>query len=621
MIDNHTPIEPNKFGGLYARGTFNDNVPRDHFIDSLNTIGTGSEEVRTRYGFTLGITKSNLRRARRYQKEGEATRVLLLNSSGELYDATASLVTPILTVVGMTDFSLVVAYNRAYISPNNGVTGLSGEYVYVYTGSGTARRAAGAAPVAGFNVAVSATAGNIEPGTHLFAWCFETDSGFITPPNTGIDLAFDGTKAVDFNNVPTGPAGTAARRLIASRAIQNYNGNVEGYEMFFVSGGRIADNVTTVLTAVNFFDADLQISADYTYDQLETIPAALFMGSFGTRLVYGGENANRSMARISNSGEPESVNELSGFLVFDPNETEGIKACVEWRNNLYITKGNPGKTYATSDNGYDPSTWAAPAIDGSVGADYNGIAVMVSPQSASAAMAFFSADISGIFMFDGAYRSTALTYKIESIWQRINKAVFYTTQIVLEGKNSLIYALVALDSATTPSHILVGDYKEGLDPKNIVWHIWAFTSISPVSIFLDINNTTKKTYLRVAGYAGNIYDESTSVYNDNSVAYESYVKFALMNLLDGYVHQYAALRVRVKGSGTLLQYLYSEDDVSNSQLVSVTLAAAPGKEYMTSANFTNEKAAVKLRVNTINHHFELHNFILYAQAMWATRPQ
>jgi len=620
MIDNHTPVEPGRFGGIYSRGTYNDNVPGDHFIDSRNTITTGSNEIRTRTGFDVSITIPNLRRIRRYTREGEATRIIALDSAGNLFDTSVSLLTPILSIPAMLDFALVVAYNRAYISPNNRVTGLPSEFVYVYEGSGSCRRAAGRAPTAGFNVAISANAGHIEAGTHIFSWAFETVSGFVTHPSEGQAKVFDGLHQADFTAIPIGPAGTVARRLVASRAIQTFNGDLEGYEMFFVPNGRISDNSTTTLSGVDFYDADLQSSADYTYDQLEEIPACLFLGAYGERIVYGAEAANRSMIRLSNPTEPESVNELAGFIVLDPNETEGLKACVEFRRNLYVTKGNPGKTYATTDNTFDPSTWDAPAIDGGIGADYNGISTFISPHSEAAAIAFFSADHSGLFMFDGAYRDIPLTYKIQSLWDRINKANFNKLDIVINTKEKLFYILAPLDTATTPNTLFVGDYSEGLDSKNIIWHWWTFTNISPASILLDIDFLTKQTHLKIAGYAGNVYVDNHAIYNDNGDFYESYIKSALASLLSGYVHHCCGVRLRVKGSGQLLLNLFGEDDVLVQTLKTHSLSAAPGREFMFGANFVNEKCALKLRCAGINEHFELYNAILFMQAVWATRP-
>ena len=84
-------------------------------------------------------------------------------------------ITTILTVSEATDFDLEQYYNRAFITPSNGSTGIPSEFVYVYTGSQeTLRKAAGVKPSTGFNVVASATDGVVEAGTHIFAWCYET---------------------------------------------------------------------------------------------------------------------------------------------------------------------------------------------------------------------------------------------------------------------------------------------------------------------------------------------------------------------------------------------------------------------------------------------------------------
>ena len=118
MIQSHDKIEILKFGGLYGRDSFDDSVPPDHFIDSLNTITKGNE-LRTRDGLTKLITLANLRDNRIYKRQGEADRNLVLDSGGNLFDATVSLVTPILTVAGMTGFSSLNYNNNCFISPHN----------------------------------------------------------------------------------------------------------------------------------------------------------------------------------------------------------------------------------------------------------------------------------------------------------------------------------------------------------------------------------------------------------------------------------------------------------------------------------------------------------------------
>lgn len=621
QVADHEGININDFGGLYGRDSFGDSCPPDHFVDSLNTIIYGAE-LRTRDGFGApSITMANTLRARIYKRQGEASRLLILNNAGNLYDTSVSLSVPILSIATMTDFALINYYDRAYISPCTGIAGLAGEKLYVYNGTGTARAAAGSAPVGGFNVALSATTGNVEVGLHIFAVAYITDSGFITAPGPVIfptlDVSGDGDKSLDLSNIPTGPTGTAQRCIIASRAIQDYNGNQDGYEMFFVPSGVIANNTGTTIT-INFFDADLQLSADYLFDQLSIIPAGLFLSSYRDRLCVGGEDENQSMVRMSKLTEPESFNELSGFILCDPLETEGVKAGVEFQDNFYVTKGLPGKTYFTRDNTYEPSTWVVPSLDKAVGADNNGLSVMLD-QTGSVSRYFLAADRSGLYLFDGAYQDIPLSYKIQNIWDRINKAVFYKCQLVIDTKNFVIYISVPLDSATTPSHILVASYADGLNATDIDWHLWSSAAFTPNSIVVGINNTTKQTYLRVLG-TSNVFDQEDSRRNDNSLGIDSYVQFAYLFLEQGFVHTFAGIRYRVKGSGTLASSFRGEDASSITNLPNITLSTAPGKEYFIQSIFFNEKCSAKLRTSTAGDYWILRSASLFARPLYATRP-
>lgn len=616
QIQDHDPIELEFVKGLFGRGDFSDTVPPDHLIDSLNTISVG-KETKTRDGFVSGITLANIRRVWEYKRTGEASRLLVLDNTGKLWDTTLSLVTPILNIPAMTDFSAYSQYNRAYITPHNGVSGLPGQYVQVYNGF-TCRQAAGTAPSSGLAVANSATAGNVEAGTHIFGVAFETDSGFITAPGQLTTLVTTGTKKVDITAIPIGPTGTAARRLVACRAIQDYNGDTLGYEMFLIPNGRIADNTTTSLT-VNFYDADLQITCDYLFDQLSSIPAVVNITNLGSRLIYAATDTDKSLAYVSKSGEPESINAAAGFLLCDPSETEGLRNCIEHRDSLYLTKYN--KLYVTRDNGYDASTWQVITIDKGVGANIFSISVIQDSKGANQDF-FLLGDESGLFLFNGVVVRPELSYKILNWWNRINKAAFNKVQIIIDTKKSLVYVLVPLDSATSPSHIFVGDYSEGMDFRNIRWHIWGFdaTAFAPACIAVGINNITKKTYLRIGGYDGNVYNQTVGTLTDNGVAIDCYMQFALLFEEAGWVHHFAGIELRIVGAGSLQLSLRGEDATSVVNLNGLTLASAPGREYFRHSNYNNEKCSIKLRTSGATEWFNLKHLKLFTRPIWATRP-
>lgn len=615
MVIDHEPVTTEKFRGLYGRGEYEDTVPAGFFIDALNTNSIG-DEVKTRDGFRQNIVFPNIRRIWEYKRQGEASRLIILNSSGQFFDYAVSVVTPILTIPLATDFSAISQYNRAYISPHNGVTGLVGEFVYVYNGAGLARKAGGAAPSGGFNVAASAIAGNVEAGLHIFGVQYETDSGFVTAPGQLKTLTVDGTKSVDVSSIPIGPAGTAARRIIASRAIQSFNGDLEGYELFSVPNGRIPNNTTQALT-VNFYDADLQQTVDYSFDQLDYIPSVVNITSYGTRLVYLAPQLNPSMAHVSKAGEPESVNELSGFLLCGPTEAEGLKSGCEFRDSLYLTKAD--KLYATRENGYDPSTWVVMDIDKGIGADVFSLSVIQDNKGANIDFFLLGAR-SGLYIYNGTMVKPELTFNILNWWNRINKAYFNKVQIMIDTDNFKIYCLVPLDAATSCSHVLVGDYTEGLSHQAIKWHIWNSVRFIPECISVSISNVTKKTFLRVGGRAGNVYNQTPGDKTDEAGAIDTYIWTNLDYVQGGQVHHIGGMTLRVNGSGDLQIAVKGQDSAQIVNYNSMPLVAASGREYFRHANFNNERIAIKLRTSFAGEYFNLKKLVNYLKPTWASRP-
>lgn len=623
MIQDHTPIEVNVFGGLFGRDSFADSTPADHLIDSQNLITEGFE-MRTRDGFPApNIVIPNLRRFHTYKREGEADRDIILDSGGNLYDLRVSPF-PILTIPEMIDFSVCQFYNRLYISPHNGIKGLPGEKIYVYEGAGpgTVRPAGGIAPVGTFTATLSAEAGNIESGTHVLAFVYETTSGFVTAPGPEIFPTFvaDSAHKVTITGIPIGPPGTAKRRLISTRAIETYNGDQEGYEYFFVPGGTIDNNIDTTLT-IDYFDAALEITADYTFDQLGTIPACLFMAPYRKRLAYGGEDANPSMVRFSKSDEPESVDSLSGFIVCDPNETVGVKAGIEYRDNFYIFKGPiPGHTYTTKDNTYEPSTWPVITLDRGIGCSLNGTSQYLDAKGANSDN-FLVADAAGLYAYNGSFdTANPLSGKITNWWNRINKKQFHKLQLVIDPKKLLLYITAPLDNNTEPSHILVGNYENGMDAASVTWHPWILSgNITPKSIGVQGVFATGETVFRVGGYNGNIYNQEKNIYNDNGNAFTSMAQFALHYVQSGWMHSFNAARFRILGHGNLAIGAVGLDNSPSINLPSINLLTVAGGEKIIPFLLVNEKCSIKIRLTQYNDFFRIRKMELFSRPLWATR--
>lgn len=612
-MENQVPIRIENFGGHYDRGA-EDSVPLDHFIDTLN-VKYVDDEAWTRDGLDQVINKANIVRVAIYRRTGEAARYILLDSGGNLYDS-SNMVTPILTIASMTDFSCVPFFNRLYITPHNGNKGLAGEYVYVYDGT-DCRVAAGAAPTGSLVATLSAEAGYTETGTHLFAIAYETDTGFITAPGPaifGVVLA-DGTKKIYLEGIPIGGPNVVARHILATKAIETYNYDQDNYELFYVPDGRINNN-TDIATTVDFFDAALVESADYLRENLTNIPAGVGIGAFRARMIIWGEDTYGSYVRISNPGEPESFSDAEGFIAVDVTEAGDVKCCFEFRDSLYMLKSL--RTYQTQDNNFTPATWQVTTIDKGCGTEPFGVAMILDAKGANTDCAII-ADRSGLLLFTGIYERPELSYKIDALWKRINPNEFHQIQVCNDPIGRNLFILVPLDSNTAPSHILYANYSLGISPDKIRWAVWALTP-TPKSIILSVNYSTSKANLNI-GSASGVYEMSSAYTNDDGTAIDSYVRHAYADYSGvGALNHYQAIRIHAAGVGSLVPTMYSMDYLTNQVLSSITLGTSPGKEFTVRCNMVTERMSLKLGVSNIDERFQLMRTIIFGKVAWECRP-
>lgn len=615
MIEGHQKVSINQFLGIYSRGD-TDNIPLNHLADALN-IRVDGDDILTRGGSVLAFTKSTVVRARPYRKSGEVTRFLILTSSGDLYDST-DINNAILSLGTMVDFSLTVIYNRAYISPHNRLTGIAGEKLYVYDGSGQARAAAGIAPT-GFTLAVadSALSGSLEAGVRLFAVAYETASGFITTPGPAVFTQHTaaGGKRVDISSIPVGPAGTVARHIICTKMIDDYNGDQDAQEYYFAYGGRIGNNTATTVT-LDFFDAQLVESADYLFSQLTEIPAALGLIAYQNSLVTWGENLYPNIVRVSKQGEPESFNGESGYINVDNNDNSGVKSAVEYRGQLVITKST--RTYATQRNvSAEPIFWECTSVDKSIGTEVYGIGAVLDT-TGSFTDYFLALTPSGLLTFNGTY-SLNLADKIRSIWNRINAQYISTAEIVIDPFLKRIYCSVPLDAATSPSHILCCDYSNGFAAESVHWYRWSFP-VATKSIALDVDYTTKKAVF----YYGstNIYKLDETALDDAGIAIDSYIKTSGITFRDDEgLNTFTGLRLRISGSGSLQISVMGEDDSNIKTQKPYTLATSVGKPILRPLNYVSERCFIKLRVSNSNEWFRITSMRVFGLPIWYERPQ
>lgn len=617
-VRDHEPISFSRFFGTFDRGD-DETVPPGYFRSSQN-VAFVNQGVLTREGSKVSqATTFNIRRQAIYKRIGEAPRLLILDSVGRLYDST-NLATPILNIPTMTDFSMVSMFNRAYITPHNGLTGLPGEKVYVYEGSGVARVAGGTAPTSSM-VATQGGTGRIS-GTHAFAVAFETQSGHVGDMGGFALLELpvgEGGWEVALSNIPLGPAGTVARVLMSTQGLFGFGGDYENQTWYFIPGGRIPNNTDTTRT-VNFYDADLQAESSYLLDQLATIPAGVGLNIYKGRLISWGEDANQSIVRVSQPGQPESFDEVEGFLTVNPGDGgSGVKYCFEYRTQLICCKSQ--RSYITQDNGQSAALWEVNALDKSVGTECHGVGKILDYGEDVRDRAFI-ADRSGLQLFLGTFSDTEISFNLSDIWDRINKKYFHKVEVAVDPLRARVYIVVPFDDAVECTHMIVGDWQDGLTLKDMRFTVWSFP-IPPSTVVVDVSEVDKTSLMKFGSYlAPNVIEMDQTSKLDFNNAIDSWIEFPLLPQDDDWpVNHFTGFRARVRGSGFLKITLTGLDNVQSTYAPDLSLSATPGKPLFRGFNFTSERCSVKLRTLGAGDFFALTFFALYYKPLWFTRPE
>lgn len=480
-LRDHQPLTLDKFNGLWSRGDI-ENTPLDHFSDCNNVQFFGPQGFSTRDGIDINQSVvaplGNILRMYNYPTSDKNTLIVLVQvgGNGQIWHIvdSATIFGPILTIAGMFDFGFVPYNGRAYITPFiteligglNRERGMNGEFLYVYKGDGTAaRKAAGAGPTTNLTPTNNG-AGFTDAGLHIFGYVFETDTGYLSPPGGLVALTTLATSSVDFNNVAVSPSGAVVKRhIVASKVIQNYNGDPTGYDLFFIPGATIPNNVGTVLLAQSFFDIDLLEDATHLLDNFSEIAAGVNLGIYHNRLCLCTQFDNISIVRVSEAGEPEAINKISGFCLVPPNGNP-VTNFAELRDVLYVMQRN--KTVSFVDNGDVPSSWPISPVDAAMGCGVHGIATVVDSGSANIDYLLVASYL-GLVMMNGRYILPELSWKVSFKWaQQTFKTNNRRIQIVNDSVNQKLYIVL------TDRTILYANYSNGFDPKNIRWGPWSF---------------------------------------------------------------------------------------------------------------------------------------------------
>jgi hypothetical protein len=481
-LRGHEPVVIDNFKGLFERGD-PESVPVDHFTQAQNLVHIGNNiTVRPGIGISQDVAAPllDIRRIYNYPTQTANTLIMLAMNvdgvTGEIYHFVNSTTVfgPILSVVGMTDFAFLPYAGRGYISPFgtfqtgdiNIQKGLEDEFLYVYAGDGTnARPAAGPLPSPVDLDIANGAAGHTDAGQHIFAFVGETDSGFYSQPVGMETFTTSANLSVSFGDVPVfdGPQ-WVRRHLVASAVITNFNGNLEGYQLFFVPNATIENNTDTFLNNISFFDADLLDDASHLFDNYITIPAGAALSLYHDRLCLSTTFDDISLVLVSAEGEPEAISQIDGQIIV-PLDGNPITNHQELRDVFYTFKRS--RTCSYTDNGEEPSSWPLTVVDNALGCPVHGIATVLDSGSSSVDYLIITT-FAGIQLFNGKYLSPELSWKIQDLWFNQDRNLFRDIQVVNAPIQKWILVILP------DGRVLCGDYANGMDPKNMRWEPWKF---------------------------------------------------------------------------------------------------------------------------------------------------
>lgn len=82
-----------------------------------------------------------------------------------------------------------------------------------------------------------------------------------------------------------------------------------------------------------------------------------------------------------------------------------------------------------------------------------------------------------------------------------------------------------------------------------------------------------------------------------------------------------AVRLRVIGTGDLLQELHSLDDVNSQTLAALAMATATNREPTTLANFKDQRIQYEFRTEDFGAYFEINKIIIFIRPVETGYPQ
>ncbi len=86
------------------------------------------------------------------------------------------------------------------------------------------------------------------------------------------------------------------------------------------------------------------------------------------------------------------------------------------------------------------------------------------------------------------------------------------------------------------------------------------------------------------------------------------------------ISHFAAIRVRVNGTGDLLMTIYSLDDVKSKELVPFVMQTLNRRIPTRIINFVEQRASISLRTEEIDDYFRINRIVVFTKEIFSSFP-
>jgi hypothetical protein len=369
-----------------------------------------------------------------------------------------------------------------------------------------------------------------------------------------------------------------------------------------------------------FADGTPTLNGTFYIDSIEIFPTA--------------QPLNSSLVRGSRVEDPESYDGINGLLSVSENDGQAIRAAFKLRERLYFVKEH--SIHVTQDDGTnEPALWSVAEVTRRVG----------TPSARGVGIGedwVVIAHRTGLYIFSGG-EPVKISQEIQPTWNKINWQYAHTLWVTVDTKERRILVGAPMGTATSPSEILMLDYRDldsaediaGRPPVTITytgrktatdktrkWSPWTIAANS--SALLERNDGTALVALGggipgIGGGAptGKIYQLNDAQFSDDGTAIPSYYtthyfpERAVEQSLGLGAHRklFSYLTLYVEGAGNLGLTSFTDTPSAPQAQQPLPMSSPATKDLELPINILGERVAFQVSTNQSGAWFRLQKFI------------